>query len=46
MKVGGPVDQRLTKHIERETKIIEMQQGRGSETGSVLALKAKQYSIV
>ena len=44
MKVGGPVDQRLTKQIDREIKYIEMQQG--SETGSVLAIKAKQYSIV
>ena len=44
MKVGGPVDKRLTKHIDREIKFIEMQQG--SETGSVLAIKAKQYTIV
>ena len=44
MKVGGPVDQRLTKQIDREIKYIEMQQG--SETESVLAIKAKQYSIV
>ena len=44
MKVGGPVDQRITKHIERETKLIEKQQG--SDSGSMLAMKAKQYSIV
>ena len=44
MKLGGPLDQRIAKFIERETKLIEKQQG--SDSGSKLAMKTKQYSIV